>query len=314
MSPNLATSSIHPFAISCISGQRSARARCSAVCRAGTERTDLERIIKRKSNDIEAQVQGLGLEWMEEKLQDAMSQPLAGDKQFQFGRILSDAMMQKEVLIIAEVPRMSQEEPSEALGERARKLQRAGVHALSVRTDVDDTPCGLRDLFSVVQAAQALPIFRRDWFIHPLQVIEAKEAGASGVLGVTCQVSGKGTPVMSAFAGSMGMDAPVEAVNLIELDFLMKSGVPMVAVACGVHVTLTVPGFADDVIRGLLPQLPLDVASVVGVADEAAARHAAEAGASAVLLKQEALQAVCDDATACKAFVHSVKYAMSGDD
>lgn len=146
------------------------------------------------------------------------------------------------------------------------------------------------------------------------QVIEAKEAGASGVLGITCQVSGKGTPVMSAFAGSMGMDAPVEAVNLIELDFLMQKGVPMVAVACGVQVTLTVPGFANDIIKGLLPQLPLDCASVVGVADEAAARHAAEAGASAVLLKQEMLEGVCDDATACKAFIQNVKYAMSGDE
>lgn len=145
-------------------------------------------------------------------------------------------------------------------------------------------------------------------------MIEAKEAGAAGVLGITCQVSGKGTPVMSAFAGSLGMDAPVEAVNLIELDFLMKKGVPMVAVACGVQVTLTVPGFANDVIKGLLPEVPLDCGSVVGVATEDAARYAAQCGASAVLLKQEMLQDVCSDANKCKAFIQNVKYVMSADD
>lgn len=73
--------------------------------------------------------------------------------------------------MIAEVPRQNAEEDSMRLGERARLLQRAGVHALSVRTDEDDTPCGLRDLFSVVQSAQQVPVFRRDWFIHPLQVL-----------------------------------------------------------------------------------------------------------------------------------------------
>lgn len=73
--------------------------------------------------------------------------------------------------MIAEVPRKNKDEDSTELGRRATLLQRAGVHALSVRTDEDDTPSGLRDLFSVVQGAQQIPIFRRDWFIHPLQVL-----------------------------------------------------------------------------------------------------------------------------------------------
>lgn len=170
-------------------------------------------------------------------------------------------------------------------------------------------PCPAPSLLPYFMCALRFAVCDRGY----VQVIEAKEAGASGVLGITCQVSGKGTPVMSSFAGSLGMDAPVEAVNLIELEFLMKKGVPMVAVTCGVQVTLTVPGFANDVIKGLLPELPLGCASVVGVASEGAARHAAECGASAVLLKQEMLEEVCDDPAACKALINSVKYAMSGD-
>lgn len=53
----------------------------------------------------------------------------------------------------------------------------------------------------------------RDWIIHPLQLVEAKEAGAAGVLGVIGQVNGRATPVMSSFGTALGLDVPVEVVN-----------------------------------------------------------------------------------------------------
>lgn len=53
----------------------------------------------------------------------------------------------------------------------------------------------------------------RDWIIHPLQLVEAKEAGAAGVLGVIGQVNGRGTAVMSSFGAALGLDCPVEVVN-----------------------------------------------------------------------------------------------------
>ena len=43
-----------------------------------------------------------------------------------------------------------------------------------------------------------------------LQVVDAKQAGASGILGLITAVTGPGTPVLSSFACSLGMDAPVE--------------------------------------------------------------------------------------------------------
>ena len=44
----------------------------------------------------------------------------------------------------------------------------------------------------------------------PLQIAEAKEAGAAGVIGVIAQVLGNGAPVMSSFAAAIGLDAPLE--------------------------------------------------------------------------------------------------------
>ena len=40
--------------------------------------------------------------------------------------------------------------------------------------------------------------------------MEAKEAGAAGVLGVIASVSSAGAPVLSSFTAAIGLDAPVE--------------------------------------------------------------------------------------------------------
>lgn len=75
---------------------------------------------------------------------------------------------------MAEVPRKGlPAEAPEQLAQRAALLEKAGVHVLTVHTDADETPCGLRDLFAVVRAAPKTPVFRRDWFIHPLQVLDS---------------------------------------------------------------------------------------------------------------------------------------------
>ena len=43
------------------------------------------------------------------------------------------------------------------------------------------------------------------------QVVEAKEAGAAGVIGVVANVLGNGSPIMTSFAAAIGLDAPLEA-------------------------------------------------------------------------------------------------------
>ncbi len=45
---------------------------------------------------------------------------------------------------------------------------------------------------------------------HAPQIVEAKQAGAAGVLGTIACVLGKGAPTMSSFAAAVGLDCPVE--------------------------------------------------------------------------------------------------------
>lgn len=42
------------------------------------------------------------------------------------------------------------------------------------------------------------------------QLVECKESGAAGALGIVCQVSAGGTATISSFAAALGLDAPVE--------------------------------------------------------------------------------------------------------
>ena len=65
----------------------------------------------------------------------------------------------------------------------------------------------------MLQAAKRVPVLAKDWAVHPLQVVDAKEAGAAGYIGVIAQVNGRGTALLSSFAARIGLDAPVEVVN-----------------------------------------------------------------------------------------------------
>jgi len=111
-------------------------------------------------------------------------------------------------------------------------LETAGLDALVVNTDQWYSSSGLHDLYMVARATRRVPVLRRDWFLHPLQVLETQQSGAAGVLGIVAQVSARGTPLMSSFAASLGLDAPVEIVNTAELDFLAAHNVPMYALQC----------------------------------------------------------------------------------
>ncbi len=46
-------------------------------------------------------------------------------------------------------------------------------------------------------------------------MVDIKESGAAGALGVIGQVNGRATAVLSSFAAALGLDAPVEVRSCI---------------------------------------------------------------------------------------------------
>jgi indole-3-glycerol phosphate synthase len=66
--------------------------------------------------------------------------------------------------------------------ERARIYAEGGAVAISVLTEPDRFAGDLAHLAEVVDAVAGVPVMRKDFIVDPVQVLEAKAAGASGVL------------------------------------------------------------------------------------------------------------------------------------
>src|SRR6185369_1970865 len=92
--------------------------------------------------------------------------------------------------LIAEIKRrapsaglLAREEDAEPAGaaRRARRYAQAGAAVVSVLTEPDSFGGSLEDL-SAAAAGVEVPVLRKDFLVDPYQALEARAAGASGVL------------------------------------------------------------------------------------------------------------------------------------
>ncbi|KAH7280616.1 hypothetical protein KP509_36G005900 [Ceratopteris richardii] len=114
----------------------------------------------------------------------------------------------RKIAVIVEVARLTPAESPEDLAARCRKYGRLGIDAISVCTDEETSPDGLADLKAVCSVSR-VPVIRRDWFLHPLQIAETREAGAAA-LPLVCTVLGNGLPALYSYAHYLGLDSIVE--------------------------------------------------------------------------------------------------------
>ena len=141
------------------------------------------------------------------------------------------ALATAELAIIAEVKRSSPSQgaiapivPSEA----AQAYQRGGAAALSVLTEMRHFGGALEHLEQVA-AVSSLPILRKDFTVHPLQLYEAKAAGASAVLLIVA-VLGEHTAAYLQLAQTLGLDALVEVHDSAELQCALTAGAQLIGV------------------------------------------------------------------------------------
>ncbi|MFW6079435.1 MAG: indole-3-glycerol phosphate synthase TrpC [Gemmatimonadota bacterium] len=145
------------------------------------------------------------------------------------GRGLSTALAggAGEVALIAEVKRRSpsagelRSELSPA--EVARAYEAAGAVAISVLTDGPFFGGTLEDL-AAVRASVGLPVLRKDFVLAPLQLWEARAAGADAVLLIVRILDDARLAELVALAGELGLDALVEVHDRAELDRALEAG------------------------------------------------------------------------------------------
>jgi indole-3-glycerol phosphate synthase len=138
-----------------------------------------------------------------------------------------------EVRLLAEVKRRSPSageiRPGADPVEVARAYESGGAAALSVLTDRQFFG-GELDFLVRVREAVRLPVLRKDFVIDPLQVHEARAAGADAILLIVRILSDAQLAGLHGLARELGMDVLVEVHTAGEMERTLAAGCTLAGV------------------------------------------------------------------------------------
>ncbi|MDZ7703716.1 MAG: indole-3-glycerol phosphate synthase TrpC [Trueperaceae bacterium] len=144
----------------------------------------------------------------------------------------ADAIRAEEGLsVIAEIKRSS---PSQGAiadlvpNEAAQAYAEGGATCLSVLTEPRHFGGDL-DHLRAVSRVVSLPLLRKDFVVHPVQLFEAKQAGASAVLLIVA-ILGRHLRAYVELADALGLDALVEVHDEAELNTALAARASLIGV------------------------------------------------------------------------------------
>ena len=171
--------------------------------------------------------------------------------------------------VIAEIKRRSPAEGRLANGDsdlrkgdsdlsaRARAYAAGGAAAISVLTEPSRFDGELAHMEAVTAAVPTTPVMRKDFLVEPVQVLEARKAGASGVLLITAMLGETKLQAMLDCAWEHGMFVLLESFDEEDLkrsaNHLDGQGQLLIGVNTRNLRTLEVDG---ERLRNLAPMLP----------------------------------------------------------
>jgi indole-3-glycerol phosphate synthase len=171
----------------------------------------------------------------------------------------------------------------------ALAYQAAGAAAISVLTEARHFQGSIADL-QAVRSSVTLPVLRKDFHVHPVQLIEARAAGADAALLIVAALSDDELAAALATAADLGLEVLLEAHGDQDLDRALATDAPVIGVNARDLETLEV-----DVPAALerLRRVPDDRIAVLesGVGGRADVEAAVEAGASAILVGEALMRA-----------------------
>jgi indole-3-glycerol phosphate synthase len=173
----------------------------------------------------------------------------------------------------------------ENVAERVTTYAKAGAAAVSVLTEPSRFDGSMAHLETATQSLAPLnvPAMRKDFLVDPYQVIEARVAGAGGVLIIVRMISRDGIEAMLDCARSLGLFVLLEAFDEADMevmhDVISRRGTAARAVAAnasaahGTALNATANSTAAPVLAGLncrdlttlqiVPQRLLDLAHLL---------------------------------------------------
>ena len=100
---------------------------------------------------------------------------------------------------------------------QARSYAAGGACALSVLTEPEEFGGALDDVTAIVAALPVTPIMRKDFLVGRYQVLEARAAGAAGVLLIAAMLQPDELEAMTALAQELGLFVLIEIFDQADL-------------------------------------------------------------------------------------------------
>jgi indole-3-glycerol phosphate synthase len=201
------------------------------------------------------------------------------------GPSFAAALRRTDVGVIAEVKRRS---PSKGVinatidaSAQASAYARGGAAALSILTEPTEFGGSIQDL--VDARAALLPTLKKDFHVHPIQVLEARGAGASAMLLIARALAPEDLRVMADRASELGVEVLVEVRSEEELEHALAIEDAVIGVNSRDLETLVIDPAVTSRLIPLIPANRLAIAES-GVSARADVERVAGVGADAVLV------------------------------
>ncbi len=199
--------------------------------------------------------------------------------------------------VIAEIKRKS---PSSGIisegikaSDQAIKYVNANADALSVLTDLKYFGGSLKDLWEVTdlikQHQKEIPCLRKDFMVHPIQVLEAAEAGAKCILIIVSALNHDEISYLKEAAYYAQLDIIYEIHDLNELEIALQHQPDIIGVN-----NRDLKSFKTNlsVSEEIIPNIPKSIIKISesGIYDLDDASRAKDSGADAILVGEALMQ------------------------
>jgi indole-3-glycerol phosphate synthase len=198
-----------------------------------------------------------------------------------------------EIAVIAEVKKASPSAGVIAADfnplSQAREYARGGAHALSILTDEKYFHGSLAYLRQVREQVE-LPLLRKDFIVHELQVYESVVAGADAILLIVASLDDGPLRALYDCAKTCQLDVLVEVHDLREMDRALELGADLIGINNRNLKTFQVDLATTEELAEEIPNDAVGV-SESGIRTVEDVRRVRAAGISAVLVGETLMRA-----------------------
>jgi indole-3-glycerol phosphate synthase len=196
------------------------------------------------------------------------------------------ALRSTSVQVIAEVKRRSPSKGWINAGisaiDQAKAYASGGAAAISVLTEPVHFG-GSNDDLVAIRAAVGVPVLKKDFHVHPVQLVEARAIGASAALLIARALSPDELPRMIDAARQLRLEVLVEVRDEDELQRALDAGARAIGINNRNLETLVIDPTTSERLLGRVPSSVIAIAES-GVSGRADIERVAARGADAVLV------------------------------